>query len=145
MKKPAQWYETYFSFMEQGKQRNPTFDETLDYLWSTVGRCEPSFSSKLVATLNPLQPIWDTNVLRNMDIARPRHYSKDRMARAKNAYRRLCDRYTDFLHSAEGKLVLSIFNSTVNEHRHLTDVKKVDFVLWQLRADTNSREMEHAP
>lgn len=132
MRRSSDWYETYYSFMERGKQAKPTFDETLDHFWSALGRCEASFSSKLVATVDPGQPIWDANVLKNLGIARPR-YSKNRVMQTKDVYRSLWNWYVQFLPSAHGKLLISLFDSNVKEHAQITDVKKVDFVLWQLR------------
>lgn len=129
------WYKTYFSFMEHGKHGKPTFDETLDHLWNALGRYEPSFSSKLVVTLDPAQPIWDAFVLRHTRTKSPSYMSKTRVAQAKAAYESICSWYRQFLGSADGKRAVSVFNSNVKEHARLTDVKKVDFVLWQTRAE----------
>jgi hypothetical protein len=104
-------------------------------LWSAFGRCEASFSSKLVATIDPEQLIWDSIVLGNVGIARPNYGCKDRLADAKTVYRSLCDWYAQYLLSSDtGRLIISLFNQNVKERTRITDVKKVDFVLWQMRA-----------
>ena len=59
------WYSEYYSFMERGKENPPRFEKVLDHLHLTLGRYEPSFSSKLAATLNPEEPVWDQYVIRN--------------------------------------------------------------------------------
>jgi hypothetical protein len=55
----SEWYTEYFSSMQQWKGSKPSFDHVLDHLSRVTGRYEPSFSSKLVATVDPEQPVWD--------------------------------------------------------------------------------------
>jgi hypothetical protein len=134
MKKSAGWYRAYYEFMERRKYSKPTFEETLDHLWSAFDRCEASFSSKLVATIDPQQPIWDSIVLGNVGIARPKYGRTDRLSDAKTVYRSLCDWYAQYLSSDTARLIISLFNQNLKECTRITDVKKVDFVLWQMRA-----------
>jgi hypothetical protein len=133
LKRPPDWYEVYFSFMQQRKAAVPTFNETLDHLWIVLGRCEPSFYSKLVATLDPAQPIWDAFVLQNTGTKRPSYVSKNKLAEAKAAYQSIRTWYGQFLSSVDDKFVISVFNRKVREYALITDVKKLDFVLWQTR------------
>lgn len=60
-----EWYAVYFAYLEKHKRRKTSFDQVLDHLHAELGRYEPSFSSKLVATLDPEQPVWDRFVLEN--------------------------------------------------------------------------------
>lgn len=96
--RPADWYATYYGCMQECRKvlPMPTFDDVLDHLWRTMGRCEPSFSSKLVATLDPHQPVWDTFVLRCTGVKSPTHATKDRVAKVKAAYRELQQWYRYF-------------------------------------------------
>ena len=133
------WYDTYFSLMQRWRQRRckPSFDEVLDCLFKSANRCEPSFSSKLVATLDPNQPVWDTHVLDYFGIERPRYTLRPelKLQEAKNVYRELEERFSTLLRSREGKLVLSLFNRLVQEYTDITaitDVKKVNFILWKI-------------
>ena len=130
----AEWYEVYFRYLENSKIAPPSFDAALDYLWSTLGRYEPSFSSKLVATLVPDQPIWDRFVLENTRIEAPSYAARNRVHTAKTVYRSIEKWYSWYLHSAEGHRILRLFNREVEEHGKISDLKKVDFVLWQTRA-----------
>lgn len=77
--RPAEYYSTYFNFMEKQKNRDVTFEETLRYLHASLGRIEASFSSKLVVTINPNKPVWDEFVLQNLGIKKPTTYSKNRI------------------------------------------------------------------
>ena len=127
--RPPEWYKTYFSFMEQRKQSIPTFDETLDHLWNVLGRCEPSFSSKLVATLDPTEPIWDTFVLQHTKTKRPAYGSKNRVSQAKAAYESIRNWYRQFLSSAEGARVVLLFNQAVAEQQQDHRLKESRFCL----------------
>jgi hypothetical protein len=132
--RPAEWYEIYYSFMQLAKAQRPTFNLALDHFRSTMGRCEPSFSSKLIATIDPSQPVWDKYVLQNAGIAPPKYTSKNKIEESKNAYRQLQRWYQVFLESEDGQLIIRTFNEIVVEFEKITDLKKVDFVLWQMRA-----------
>lgn len=131
--RPAMWYKIYFSFMQRSKEDKPTFDRVIDHLNRSLGRYEPSFSSKMVATLDPEQPIWDAFVLKNTNTIAPSYQSRDKLNQAKSAYRTIQDWYREFLDSGDGKRVVRIFNENVKKHAKITNLKKVDFVLWQTR------------
>lgn len=132
----ADWYGVYYGCMQECKivQPVPTFDDVLDHLWKSLGRCEASFASKLVATLDPTQPVWDAFVLKNTGVSRPSSTSRDRIAETKAAYRVIRSWYDRFLACDAGTKVIEVFNGQVGEHRKITDLKKVDFVLWQMRS-----------
>ena len=76
------WYEVYYDYLERSKTTPPQFDTALDYLWSTLGRYEPSFSSKLVATLDPDRPVWDRFVLKNTGQKAPSYAARNRVQAA---------------------------------------------------------------
>ena len=131
--RPQAWYQAYFSHLERCKGRKPLFDEVIDEMYRLTGRYEPSFASKFVATLDPEQPVWDTWVLRNTGTKAPGYYSPTKLAGAKTAYKVIQRWYCEFLRSAEGRLVVELFDRMVAEHHQITDTKKIDFVLWQAR------------
>jgi len=132
--RPKEWYELYFSYLESSKAKAPTFDTVIDHLFSALGRYEPSFSSKLVATLDPHQPVWDRFVLKNTGQKSPYYTAKDRIEKAKIVYRSIQAWYQEYMRSEEGRNVIGIFNREVQDHQRVTDLKKIDFVLWQTRA-----------
>ena len=73
------FYLIYFDYMENLKTKRPSFADVIIYLHSKLGRFEPSFSSKLLATIDPNQPIWDAFILKNINISPPSWGKKDRM------------------------------------------------------------------
>src|SRR5688500_4764614 len=56
-RRPAEWYQMFFALLEREK-RNETvrFGRILDEVHERTGRIEPSFCSKLVATIRPRMP-----------------------------------------------------------------------------------------
>ena len=129
-----EWYEEYYSFMERNKTTPVPFEEVLDHLNSTLGRHEPSFSSKLAATLDPHEPVWDSFVLKNTGQPAPSYTAQNRIQRAKEIFQYIREWYAEYMQSEEGQLVIATFDRFVEEHDRITDLKKIDFVLWQTRA-----------
>lgn len=144
--KSSAWYAAYFGLMEESKSRKPTFPETLDALRARLGNdaYEPSFSSKLVATLNPFCPIWDEFVLQNTGHTPPSYMSRTKHDEAKTAYASIVDWYNRFMRSSEGRRWISIFNEHVDESYRLSDIKKVDFILWQIRDNGAWRQQQRS-
>jgi hypothetical protein len=131
--KPARWYSTYFHYLQACKSEPATFEQVLDYLHSQLSSYEASFASKLAATLNPREPIWDKFVLQNTGHRSPPYGCEDRLARIKAVYASLRTWYANKLAAEDGRLIVAVFNEMVPEHNRISDLKKVDFVLWQIR------------
>lgn len=132
-RRKSSWYDTYYNLMEQLKGSKPTFGDILDRLYEATERYEPSFSSKLVATLSPDKPVWDIHVLRNLKKKAPAYYSRTKIEDAKQRYSDIENWYQTFLPSDEGINWVTQFNNLIPAHGKLTDLKKVDFILWQMR------------
>jgi len=133
--RPPEWYERYYWYMQSQKGQTPTFSDVLRYLHSTLGRYEPSFSSKLVATLNVNAPVWDSFVLGYALIKAPLYTSKTKVDQAEAAYKKLEEWHERHMKSDHGKLIIQTFEEMVPEHSGISDLKKIDFVLWQSRSE----------
>ncbi len=134
MKRPSNWYKTYYSFMQQQKGKNPSFSKVLRYLYSELGRYEPSFSSKFVATHNPDLPIWDRFILEFTGIRPPYYSDPKKLFKAEEKYKEIKNWYDRYLTSNDGMLIVKMFDELVPEHNRISRLKKIDFVLWQIRA-----------
>jgi flagellar assembly factor FliW len=133
--RPPEWYEQYYSYMQSQKDKNPTFSNVLIHFYSILGRYEPSFSSKLVATIDVNSPVWDSVVLRYTGIKTPLYTSKSKVDQAEAIYKKLQEWHDRHMRSDHGKLILQTFEEMVPEHKRISDLKKIDFVLWQNRAE----------
>ena len=136
-RRSREWYDEYYSSMHRWRisGSKPTFEAVLDHFHSVLERYEPSFSSKLVASLDPTQPVWDKYVLEYLRIKAPSYRLKQivKVEEAKLVYGKIQNWYKEFLGSPKGESVVAIFDREVPEHAaKITDLKKVDFVLWQI-------------
>lgn len=127
--RPADFYKTYYAFLEENKDnRALTFEKVLTHLYEETGSIHASFSSKLLATINPDMPIWDKFVLQNLGLRTPYYYEKDRLQKTVLLYQRICDWYK----SEEAMEKLQFFNEMF-PNTEISDVKKIDFILWATR------------
>jgi hypothetical protein len=93
---------------------------------------EASFSSKLVATINPELPIWDSIVLNHLGKKAPAYYRKNRLKETVILYEEIAKWYERFMKTEEAMGIIQLFDEDY-PNSGLTDIKKVDFVLWQIR------------
>jgi hypothetical protein len=129
------YYDTYYRYFEKNKTRKDvTFGEVLGHIKSETGRMEASFSSKLAATINPELPIWDQYVMKNMDIKVPYNSAKNRHEKILIAYNQLISEYDRLIESTEGIEMVHAFDEAYPNCK-VTDIKKIDFILWQTREE----------
>lgn len=129
------WYQSYFQIMQDYKGKSPSFDQILTELQTRIGNntYEPSFASKLVATLNPWMPVWDTHILRNTGHNPPSYSSRTKHVDAILAYASIVTWFNSFMTSTNCRAWITLFNDNVNGYYKITDIKKIDFILWQTR------------
>lgn len=131
-----EWYDFYFSLLEREK-RNSTvsFREVLGEVYRTKRRVEPSFSSKLVATIRPELPVYDKHVRENLSLAIPRSNepSEVRVRKFVDVYSRLSTQMAEHVQSHVFQELKGRFDNRFSAYAHFTDVKKLDLLLWQYR------------
>lgn len=135
VRRDAIWRTSYFNLFEYLKNRkvNVSFEEILQQLFQKVGRIEASFSSKMLATINPDMPIWDSIVLKNLGLKLKGKDKKDRLLQAVLLYEKICCWYEKFLKTDEATEMIRLFDQTFPEFREISRIKKVDFVIWAIR------------
>jgi hypothetical protein len=130
VRRGSTWQESFYGLMARAKDW--PFSTVLAELSAVTGRVEASFSSKLCASLNPLLPVIDSFVLKNVGLKLPSIGSKDRARKVCEVYESLRQRYCTFLGSDNGRALVHEFRRyypTVS----ITELKMVDLVLWQKR------------
>ena len=132
-RRTEEYYRDYYCFLQQHKETGIVFAEALTYLYEKHGRLEMSFVSKMVAMADPSFPIWDSVVTKgHFGIVAPYANEKNRLQKGIDKYAQYCQRYYTYMQTAEAK-------AKITEFEHLfpgvdiTDVKKLDFMLWQDR------------
>lgn len=67
-KLPEGFDTVYFEYLENSNNSNTSFNDILEFLNSKYNhRIDTSFSSKLLATIDPKMPVWDRNVSQSLD------------------------------------------------------------------------------
>lgn len=134
---PKEFRKLYFNLMEEKKNKSDVSFEEIFYIVKTfykqIGksnkdRTEISFSSKLLHTINDSYPIWDS-VLTDKN-----HFNlKCNVKTAVSTYKSYEDKCNQLLNSSEGHDLIKIFNDECSLYAGISDVKKIDFILWQDR------------
>lgn len=132
MRRSRDYYDDYFAYLEKNKKKEISFEKALSHFKKKFNRMEPSFSSKLVATINPYFPVWDKFVLKNLNIKAPSSNNPNRQKMICDTYDAIYHRMNKIVESNDGKRYLKLFNTEI-PNVAITDIKKIDFILWQLR------------
>ena len=134
--KSQEFYTEYYKFMEKHKNDKAlTYEAVLKHLYRIEGKVEASFASKLLSMINPDLPVLDRQVLENLDVklSRPTDHKK-RIECSLAAYEEICEWYKNHFKSGEAKEWIKLFDGHYPEAKNkITDVKKIDLILWQIR------------
>lgn len=125
------WRREYFRWMATyGKRGNASFGEILLRLHQVTGQIEASFASKMLATLDPDMPIWDSKVLAALRLRLAGSNPNIRFSNAVVLYERICKWYQDFMKTEEAAGMIQKFDEVFPEFRTMSPTKKIDFILW---------------
>ena len=129
---PHTWLDKYFCLLQAQKGNNAiSFAPTLRTL--PTQRVEGSFSSKLVATIRPDMPVIDQYVISNLGLKRPPGSFEQRIDGWVKLHSHIHSLYKSLLRDDMFKEVRDHFDGWFQQFPCLTEVKKLDILLWQLR------------
>ena len=134
--RPADWYTNFYELLESRKRDTDIqFQEVLRTIHRVTGRVEPSFSSKLVATICPESPVYDKYVRENLGIEIPRQTDTTpvRLRGFIQAYEQLCRRILELVTETRFAGIREHFDREFPSYTHFSEVKKLDLLLWKLR------------
>ena len=118
-----EFLEKYFEFMFKNKNNNDIeFLEVYEYINTLNNQRNPSFSSKLLHTINNEMPIYDRNVLRNLNIHEQNPIE---------GYKKICEWYNTFKDTDQASQWVEEFDK-VFPNIIISKTKKIDFILWRL-------------
>ncbi len=134
VRRSIRWREIYFGLFEEIKnQEHVTFSDILQELWCRTGRLEPSFTSKLFATLKPDQPVIDSIVLGQMGLRLPYPSAANRAEKMVSIHSRLASELAAKLATLRWKDYELLFDQRFPRASKIAAIKKLDFILWQNR------------
>jgi hypothetical protein len=140
-RRPEKFRKAYFVYMQkQRENKELKFKDVLEYLFTVRQKgkvkVEASFAAKLLHTINPKFPTWDEWIGENIDTKiPPSNNDKARqIEKAIELYDQLIDNFDKYRKSENGKKLLATFDNTFPGFKNtITDTKKIDLVLWQMR------------
>ena len=127
------WRKVYYELFEQIKTETPTFASILTYLFDRTGNIEPSFSSKMLATIFPEKPIWDRYVVQNLNMELIGSTKQERLDNTIVLYADIEKWYEDFLKTDKAQECIEIFDRVMPDYKHISNIKKIDSILWSIR------------
>lgn len=127
------WRKIYYEYFERIKHEKASFEEIITYLYEKTGNIEPSFSSKMLATISPQNPIWDRYVVQNLNIKLDGASKEEKLENAIFLYSEMKKWYSEYLNSEDGKACIQGFEEFLPDYKWVSDIKKVDAFLWSIR------------
>lgn len=139
VRRNAEWRENYYQIFESNKARTNTartntvtFENILCNIYVYTDKTEASFASKMLATLNPDMPIWDSKVLNILGLQLIGDSASEKQDCAIKLYDEIVAWYHEYLSTNEAKKNIELFDRFLPEYTWLTEVKKIDYMLWSL-------------
>lgn len=148
VRRDADWLHKFYSFFEENKNNKTiTFEEILRYLSNIehnvkqttknpTGKAktvEASFASKMLATINPSHPIWDSQVLHYLNIEVDGALChEDKIEECIKVYQKIERDIATFIASVDGLQCIEVFDKVFPSCKNFSDYKKIDFFLWNL-------------
>ena len=147
VRRDKEWLQEYYNYMEAHKNSEElSFENILRAISSiphTVKKTssnnglatsiEPSFASKMLATIKPDHPIWDSQVVKALNIyIDPSLNGEEKIQSYINAYEQLTNEIRNFIQTEEGKACVKQFDSTFPNLKHISPFKKIDYYLWNI-------------
>ena len=127
------WRNIYYEYFERVKSEIPTFSNIITYLYETTGNIEPSFSSKMLASIFPEKPIWDRYIIQNLNMKLSGKTSQEKLENVIALYADIEKWYADFLKTDKAKECIRVFDQTLPDYSGISDIKKIDSILWSIR------------
>ena len=133
VRRNEEWRKSFYSLFERAKKEHYSFVDVIGLLFVETGNVEASFSSKMIATIDDSKPIWDQYVLMNLGLELKGKTPRERVINAAELYRRIEDWYMEYLLTDEAKENIAVFNRMLPDYTWVSDVKKIDCLLWGKR------------
>lgn len=130
IRRDADWRKAFYDLFEELKTKNDvTFEYILRELFNKTGNVEASFSSKMLVSINPDMPIWDSLVLKQLGIS-PAYGSKEKkLAKAIEKYKEIVAWYSKLHLRDTWDEYVSAFDQAFPEYISISSIKKIDFLL----------------
>ncbi len=145
LRRGKEWRDVFFEYFNSIKNKSITldnapevFNEAIHYIYNTnkskgiKWKVEPSFVSKMLAVICNDLPIYDSEVVRKLGFS---EVNGD-LNIAKANYKKIIDRYKNFLKTEEAKQTAKLFDEFFPSYKkEFSTIKKIDYFLWSMNED----------
>ena len=135
VRRNAEWRKCYYMLFERAKKEHYSFADVIGCLYVETGNIEASFSSKMIATIDPDKPIWDQYVLQNLGLEPKGKNPRERVENAILIYEKVETWYRDYLATEEARKNIEEFDRWLPSYSWIPDIKKIDYLLWSRREE----------
>ncbi len=135
VRRNAEWRKCYYKLFERAKNEHYSFADVIGCLYVETGNIEASFSSKMIATIDPDKPIWDQYVLQNLGLELRGKNPRERVENAILIYDRIETWYGDYLATEEAQRNIAEFDRWLPSYSWIPEIKKIDYLLWSRREE----------
>lgn len=133
IRRNEEWRMHYYSLFASAKKDDVTFEHIIRELYRRTGNVEASFSSKMLATIDASKPVWDKYVLQNLGLELTGKTPNEKLDNAVALYRQIERWYSEYLGTFEARDSIDTFNRMLPDYKWVSDVKKIDCLLWSMR------------
>ena len=127
------WRRAYYNLFSVAKSEQWSFEQIITELYKKTGNVESSFSSKMLATIDPDKPIWDQYVLKNLGLVLSGNTQAEKLKNAIMIYNQIQDWYIAYLATEEAQENIRAFDRILSDYTWLSSTKKIDCLLWGKR------------
>lgn len=134
VRRNALWRSKFYALLESCKtDREPKFMMVLNILYRETGRIEASFASKLIATINPGLPVYDSIVRINLGLPQRSNRGSERLELLATDYANIQAHSVEQTHKPKFQELRAAFDDKFPEFRDFSDTKILDLMIWQVR------------
>lgn len=133
VRRNEEWRKVYYEYFENVKTETPTFASIITRLYECTGNIEPSFSSKMLASIFPDKPIWDRYIVQNLNMKLVGKTKEEKLQNAIKLYADIEQWYEEFLQTDKAKECIALFNQMLPDYKDISNIKKIDSILWSIR------------
>lgn len=137
IRRPAEWREKYYAlFQEMRAAEKVDFSLIISRLHKMTRKVEPSFTSKMLATIDDAAPVWDRRVISALKHYDPKlpvvptEFAGGQIERGIAGYQALQEACRDLLAEPIGKRCIEQFDCYLSDYSAISNMKKLDVVLW---------------
>ena len=137
VRRGADWQETCYRILEMHRtDPSVTFPQLLNELTYHTGKVDFSFATKMLHTIEPNMPIYDSIIATNLALWNNHDGSvNQKMRRAIVIYDQLQQAYQQLQTMPDMLQCVDEFDRRFPDFSNITTLKKIDFLIWSNREE----------